>query len=181
MPTSRLLAKLPKKTQHRQRPCSRRMNENLFRWSKMLRSPLFLGCCGCNSHWQAGRMAKNAVALSFHSIHGQKVPKKDRQAKTDRQSRIHSARSSLSSWCKVLPDFAFLCLHTHTHTYTDTQSHESARRKFSDDHRGKLPLSAGRCGCPFASRGFFLGRVGWSILIHTSDTIFYSVGHNSSG
>uniref|UniRef100_A0A8D8MJZ3 (northern house mosquito) hypothetical protein n=1 Tax=Culex pipiens TaxID=7175 RepID=A0A8D8MJZ3_CULPI len=151
------------------------MNENLFRWSKTLRSPLCLGCCGCNSYGQAGRTAKYAVALSFHSIHGQKVPKKaGRQKLTDRYGSVFS----LSSWCKVLPDFAFLCTHTHVHGHTQVAR---ARRKFSDDHRGKLPFSAGRCGCPFASRGFFLGRVGWSILIHTSDTIFYSVGHNSSG
>lgn len=131
------------------------MNENLFRWSKMLRSPLFLGCCGCNSHWQAGRMAKNAVALSFHSIHGQKVPKKDRQAKTDRQSRIHSARSSLSSWCKVLPDFAFLCLHTHTHTRT--RIHRATRARVAN-----FPMTTA-ASCPFPLAGVdVLLRVGGS-------------------
>uniref|UniRef100_A0A8D8CER4 (northern house mosquito) hypothetical protein n=1 Tax=Culex pipiens TaxID=7175 RepID=A0A8D8CER4_CULPI len=150
------------------------MNENLFRWSKMLRSPLFLGCCGCNSHWQAGRTAKYAVALSFHSIHGQKVPKKaGRQAKTDRQIRF--VVRSLSIWCKVLPDFAFLCTHTHVHGHT----HKSRERV------ANFPMTtAASCLFPLAGVDvllFFLGRVGWSILVHTSDTIFYSVGHNSSG
>lgn len=156
------------------------MNENLFRWSKMLRSPLFLGCCGCNSYRQAGRTARNAVALSFHSIHGQKVPKK-RQAGKNRQTVTDTQRSVFSLYLVQGSAGFRVPLRAHTHTYTDTQSRESARRKFSDDHRGKLPFFAGRCGCPFASRGFFLGRVRWSILIRTSNTIFYSVGHNSSG
>lgn len=86
---------------------------------------------------------------------GKKCRKKQagRQKQTDRYGSLFS----LSLWCKVLPDFAFLCTHTHTRTRTHTQV-ARARRKFSDDHRGKLPFSAGRCGCPFV-----LPRKGWLV------------------
>lgn len=161
------------------------MNENLFRWSKMLRSPLFLGCCGCNSYRQAGRTARNAVALSFHSIHGQKVPKK-RQAGKNRQTVTDTQRSVFSLYL-VQGSAGFrvpLRAHMHTHVHTRTRTHRVARARvanFPMTTAASCLFSAGRCGCPFASRGFFLGRVRWSILIRTSDTIFYSVGHNSSG